>query len=94
MKKLYIILGSVFLLWIIYMGVEYYRCYKPNDTDTKPLITFKTEDNEEYTKDIGLGFSIVHYKLNINEAEEGSVVKEFKVLGISFSDTSLVREKK
>lgn len=94
MKKVYIIIGSILFLWIIYMGVEYFRCYKPDITDNKPFITFKTEDNEEYTKDISLGFSIIHYKLNIDEAKEGSVVKEFNVLGISFSDTTLVRKKK
>ena len=42
MKKVYIIIGSILLLWIIYMGVEYFRCYKPDITDTKPFITFKT----------------------------------------------------
>ena len=62
MKKVYIILGTILLLWIVYMGVEYFRCYKPDTTDNKPLITIKTEDEETYTSDVGLGFSVVRYK--------------------------------
>lgn len=93
MKKLYIILGSILLLWVIYMGVEYFRCYKPDTTDNKPLITIKSEDEETYTKDVGLGFSIVRYKLSINDSPDGTVIKEFRIFGIAFSETSLVREK-
>lgn len=93
MKKVYIIIGTILLLWIVYMGVEYFRCYKPDTTDNKPLITIKTEDEETYTKDVGLGFSVVRYKVSLNDAPDGTVIKEFKILGISFSETSLVREK-
>lgn len=93
MKKVYIIIGSILLVWIIYMGVEYFRCYKPETTDNKPLITIKTVDEETYTKDVGLGFSIVHYNINITDAPEGTVVKEFRVLGISLSDASIKRVK-
>ena len=93
MKKVYIILGTILLLWIVYMGVEYFRCYKPDTTDNKPLITIKTEDEETYTKDVGLGFSVVRYKVSLNDAPDGTVIKEFRILGISFSETSLVREK-
>ena len=93
MKKVYIILGTILLLWIVYMGVEYFRCYKPDTTDNKPLITIKTEDEETYTSDVGLGFSVVRYKVSLNDVPDGTVIKEFKILGISFSETSLVREK-
>ena len=93
MKKIYIIIGSIILIWCIYMGVEYFRCYKPDTTDNKPLITIKTENEEKYTKDVGLGFSIVRYNINVTDAEEGTVVKEFRILGIAFSETSIVREK-
>ena len=93
MKKVYIIIGTILLLWIVYMGVEYFRCYKPDTTDNKPLITIKTEDEETYTKDVGLGFSVVRYKVSLNDAPDGTVIKEFRILGISFSETSLVREK-
>ena len=94
MKKVYIILGSIVLLWIIYMGVEYFRVYKPDTTDNKLLITIKTVKDENYTKEVGLGFSIVRYNINLNESKDGDVVKEFNILGISFSETSIVREKK
>ena len=94
MKKLYIIIGSILLAWFIYLGVEYFRCYKPDSTDNKPLITIKTVDEDTYTKDVGLGFSIVRYKLNVTDSPDGTVIKEFRILGIAFSETSLVREKK
>ena len=93
MKRIYIIIGSILLVWVIYMGVEYFRCYKPDTTDNKPLITIKTVNEETYTKDVGLGFSIVKYNVNITNAEEGTLVKEFKVLGISLSETTIIRVK-
>ena len=94
MKKIYIIIGSILLIWVVYMGVEYFRCYKPTATDNKPLVTISTVDDEEKTKYNGLGFSIVHYKVNVSESPDGTVVKEFEVLGISMSDTKIKREKK
>ena len=94
MKKVLIIVGSLLLVWVIYLGVEYFHCYKPNDTDSKPYLTIKTVDDSEQTKYIGLGFSVVNYKVNITEALNGTTVKEFRVLGITMSDTKIKREKK
>ena len=94
MKKIYIIIGSILLLWIIYMGVEYFRCFKPKATDNKPLVTIKTVEDEEQIKYVGLGFSIVRYNINVSESPDGTVVKEFRVLGITMSDTKIKREKK
>ena len=93
-KKIIIILGVVLFIWVVYMGVEYFRCYKPKQTDNKPLLTIKTVDDPDQTKYVGLGFSVVNYKVNITEAKDGTVVKEFNVLGFTLSDTKIKREKK
>ena len=94
MKKILIIVGILIFIWAVYLGVEYFRCYKPIQTDNKPLLTIKTTETAEETKYIGLGFSIVHYKVNVSEALNGTTVKEFRVLGITMSDTKISREKK
>ena len=63
---------------LMHMGENYKAVSVFYDEDRLTIVT-DLENNKNYTEDISLGFSIVHYKWNINEVEEGSIVKEFKV---------------
>ncbi len=94
MKKVLYVLLFLVLLWGSYVAAEYFRCYKPDATDSKPLISLGTVEKDTYVEDKSLGFSVVRYKVSLADAESGTLIKEFKIFGIKVSKTTLVREKK
>ena len=94
MKKVgYVLLGIV-LLWFIYIGVEYFSCYYPDETSNKLLLTIDKKESDEKVIETGLGISIVRHNLNVTESENGTVVKEFKIFGLTVSKTTIERDKK
>ena len=93
MRKVIVFIVILLLIWGSYVGAEYFRCYAPDTTDAKLLIRLKEKETDTYYRETGLGFSVTKYKISINDAEEGTIVKEFRIFGIKVSKTTLTREK-
>jgi len=93
MRKIIVIIVVLLLIWGSYVGAEYFRCYAPDATDAKLLIRLKEEDTDTYYRETGLGFSVTKYKISMMDAEEGALVKDFRIFGIKVSKTTLTREK-
>ncbi len=94
MRKVLFGLLIIVLIWVGYVTAEYFRCYRPDTTDNTPLISLGNVDKDTYVENKSLGFSIVKYRVSLQDAESGTLVKEFKIFGIKVSKTTLIREKK
>ena len=82
MKKIISVLTSLLLIWAIWMFVDYVRAYQNEDN---LLVTFDMEVTREYTKKSGLGYHVKFYDYDINDVEEGQVIKEFAILNFVVS---------
>ena len=82
MKKIISVLTSLLLIWAIWMFVDYVRAYQNEDN---LLVTFDMEVTREYTKKSGLGSQVKFYDYDINDVEEGQVIKEFAILNFVVS---------
>jgi beta-lactam-binding protein with PASTA domain len=94
MRKVLMIVLVIVLIWVGYVTAEYFRVYRPDNTDNKVLISLGEKDTDTYVEQKGLGFSVVKYKVSLSDAESGTLIKEFKIFGIKVSKTTLVRVKK
>lgn len=88
MKTFLSILSTLVLLWGVMMFYDYNKTYKKN-TD-KFLITIDIENNADYTRTKGLGYSVTKYSYDKNNLHDGQILKDFKIFGFVVSKEVVV----
>ncbi len=82
MKKIISILTTFLLIWGIWLFVDYVKGYL---NEGELLITIKSDENDEYRKQCGLGYCVKLYNYDSNNVADGQVLKEFTVFDITVS---------
>ncbi len=76
MKKIISFIGTLIFVWVIYVLVEYNRCYIG---ESHPFMGY-VETGDGYVKRGGLGFYYVDYVIPDDERKDGDVLKAFYVI--------------
>ena len=84
MKKVLIVIVSLLIIYLLYIGIDYFRL--KNDMGLKPLITLDEVITEEEERHTGLGY-VVTYHLDCKQEDDVKLCKiissEYSLFGIS-----------
>ncbi len=73
MKRILSVIATLIFIWVIYVAVEYVRCYQNGGT---PFLGYVETEGDAVTKG-GLGFHYITYSYDEKEKKDGDVLKEF-----------------
>ena len=77
-KKVLMVIGIILAIYILFVTIDCIRLGK-TDSETKPIITVSSAENENRSKYTGLGYSVVYYKDGQDKITENVYGAEFRL---------------